>query len=139
MNINPFSCSISDGMQPVYPSQSPSKDSGQDFPLAAIAILGTFAYFGAFIVYGRMTSSAEKLPWFSIAWEGNFDANRTGQGKKISPLGGVWSGTFVNGKLNGKGEIDDSFCGTVTKGKFVNDFLVDGIRIYKSEDRQEYV
>jgi hypothetical protein len=134
MNINPFSNFLSDGSSQCDSTNYPKVTDPSEIVICAITILGAIGHLGAFYVYGRLTSSAEKLPWFNLAWEGTFDPNHTGVGKRISPFGGICSGTFVNGKLHGQGKVEDSICGMIMEGQFENDKLIEGERILINEE-----
>ena len=107
--------------------------------VCALAVLGSIGILGAIYAYGRFSSSAPKLPWLQLAWEGEFDTSHTGKGRKLSPFGGIWTGTFLNGKLNGFGRIEEGLSGLVEEGFYEHDVLVEGVRIKKHEKKIEAV
>lgn len=90
----------------------------------AVLVTFTAAYCANRFLLGAKKFNPLKGPWLFTARKGAFDANNSGIGKKISPLGSIWKGTFVNDKLHGQGKCSDGWADA--KGQFENDQLVNG-------------
>lgn len=62
---------------------------------------------------------------FKDRFEGSFDKENTGKGKRFSFDGALYEGKFTDGKLNGEGVIHYKN-GCIYQGEFVNDCLKNG-------------